>query len=200
MYQACVLSTLLYGSETWTTYASQEKRLNCFHLRCLRRLLQVRWQDRVTNSEVLQRANIPSLFALLGQKRLKWLGHVRRMEDGRIPKDLLYGELREGSRPVGRPHLRFRDVCKRDMKAADIDSDDWERMAEDRHLWRVEVNEGMKRAETTRCEQHAARRERRKARAASVAVSSPFVCYNCTRDCLSRIGLYSHSRRCQSLS
>ena len=35
-YQACVLSTLPYGSTTWTMYASQEKRLNSFHLCCLR--------------------------------------------------------------------------------------------------------------------------------------------------------------------
>ncbi|XP_071491378.1 equilibrative nucleobase transporter 1-like [Diadema antillarum] len=64
-----------------------EKRLNTFHLRCLRRLLHIKWQDRVTNAEVLQRAGILSMFSLLGQRRLKWLGHVRRMEPGRIPKD-----------------------------------------------------------------------------------------------------------------
>ena len=32
---------------------------------------------------------------------------VRRMEDGRIPKDLLYGELAAGTRSLGRPKLRF---------------------------------------------------------------------------------------------
>ena len=35
VYNACILSTLLYGSETWTMYAHQEKRLNTFHLRRL---------------------------------------------------------------------------------------------------------------------------------------------------------------------
>jgi len=200
VYQACVLSTLLYGSESWTTYASQEKRLNSFHLRCLRRLLQVKWQDKVTNTEVLKRAGIPSLFALLSRKRLKWLGHVRRMDDGRIPKDMLYGELREGSRPTGRPQLRFKDVCKRDMKAADIDSNTWECSADNRQLWRATVSEGVKRAETTRSDHLADKRARRKARAASVAVSTPFVCNNCSRDCHSRVGLHSHSRRCHSQS
>jgi len=41
VYNACVVSTLLYGSETWTTYASQERRLNSFHMRCLRRILGI---------------------------------------------------------------------------------------------------------------------------------------------------------------
>ena len=35
VYNACILSTLLYGSEIWTMYACQEKRLNTFHLRSL---------------------------------------------------------------------------------------------------------------------------------------------------------------------
>ena len=33
VYQACILSTVLYGRETWSTYTSQENKLNAFHLR-----------------------------------------------------------------------------------------------------------------------------------------------------------------------
>ena len=86
IYQACVLSTLLYGSETWTTYMKQERRLNSFHLRCLRRMLGVKWQDHITNSEILSGADISSMHSLLSQRRLRWLGHVHRMDDGRIPR------------------------------------------------------------------------------------------------------------------
>ncbi|XP_022797664.1 craniofacial development protein 2-like [Stylophora pistillata] len=78
---------------------------------------------KVSNNEVLARANIPSMFTLIRQRRLRWLGHVYRMEDGRIPKDLLYGELESGSRPIGRPKLRFKDVCKRDMLATGLPTD-----------------------------------------------------------------------------
>ena len=70
VYNACVVSTLMYGSETWTTYARQEKRLNSFHLRSIRRILGISWQDRVSNTEVLSRANLPSMFTLLRQRRL----------------------------------------------------------------------------------------------------------------------------------
>lgn len=121
---------------------------------------------------------------------------MRRMDDGRIPNDMLYCELPEGSRPTGRPQLRFKDVCKRDMKAADIDHNSWERSADNRQFWRAAVSEGVKRAETTRNNQLADKRARRKARTASVAVSTSFICNNCSRDCHSRVGLLSHSRRC----
>ncbi len=93
VYNACVISTLLYGSETWTTYTRQERCLNTFNMRSLRRILRIWWQDKVPNTDVLSHAGLASIFTLLSQRRLCWLGHVHRMPDGCIPKDLLYGEL-----------------------------------------------------------------------------------------------------------
>ena len=57
------------------------------------------------NNEVLRRAATPSTCTLLQQRRLRWLGRVRRMQDGRIPRDLLHGELATGKRAQGRPQL-----------------------------------------------------------------------------------------------
>ena len=199
VYQACVLSTLLYGSETWTSYAFQERRLNAFHMRCLRRILGITWQDHTPNKDVLEQAGIPSMFALLTQRRLRWLGHVSQTEDDRIPKYMLYGELATGTRPVGRPLLRFKDVCKRDMKASDINPSTWEAMAADRSNWRLTVKEGTLRSDQKRSDQWEERRELRQQRSASILQpDSAFTCSNCNRICRSRIGLYSHSRRCST--
>ena len=110
VYRACILSTLLYGSESWSTYMRQEHQLNIFHMRCLRRILGVTWKDHIANHEILDRANIPSIYSLLTQRRLRWVGHVSRMQDGRIPKDILYGELENGTRVPGRPILNYSDV------------------------------------------------------------------------------------------
>ena len=106
VYIACVISTLLYGSETCTTYAGQESRLNTFHLRSIRRILGISWLDEVTNADVLSRAGLHIMYTLLRQRRQRWLGHVRRMDDGRIPKYILYGELALGRRTTGHPHIR----------------------------------------------------------------------------------------------
>ncbi len=45
VYQACILSTQLYGSKSWTTYKRQERRLSTFHMSCLKRILNISWQD-----------------------------------------------------------------------------------------------------------------------------------------------------------
>ena len=196
VYSACVLSTLLYGSETWTIYASQERKLNSFHMKCLRRIMGIKWDDYVTSTEVLTLTGMKSIYALLSLRRLRWMGHVHRMPDGRIPKDLLYGELAEGTRARGRPHLRYKDVCKRDLIAADIPIDKWEEKADDRGDWRYEVHRGTDVAERKRNEAAETKRAERKERREITPLETEFKCVNCDKDCHSRIGLYSHSRRC----
>jgi len=198
VYQACILSTLLYGSETWTTYTRQETKLNAYHMRCLRKVLGITWEDRITNTEVLSRAKSTTIFAMLSERRLRWLGHVRRMDKGRIPKDLLYGQLEQGSRPTGRPHLRYRDACKRDLRSAHIDIESWEDTASDRKSWRHAVKSGIRQAEADRSQLREQKRQTRKASTATQMDDSIFICDDCDRDCHSRIGLHSHRRRCSS--
>jgi hypothetical protein len=198
VYEACVLSTLLYGSETCAMYVSLEKKLNVFHLRCLRRILGITWQDKVTNNEVLERAGVLSIFGLLAQRRFRWTGHVCRMDDGRIPKDLFYGELADGSRPIGRPNLRYKDVLKRDMKYSGISVNNWEAKAADRSAWRAATHEGVMRAEVRRCDAAEEKRRARKLRATDAPLASTESnCTECGRDFHSRIGLHSHARSCQ---
>lgn len=200
VYQACVLSTLLYGSEAWTLYSHQECRLNTFHLRSLRKILGIKWQDHIPNTSVLELAGIQSMYAILSQRRLRWLGHVKRMDDGRIPKDILYGELATGSRRTGRPILRYKDTCKRDMKSGCIDPTNWEALAADRSKWRAAVRTAVRHREEQRGEQWEEKRKRRHHRGIPLPGNSTsfsgFTCSTCNRACGSRIGLFSHSKRC----
>ena len=46
IYRACVMSTLLYGSESWTLRARQELKLNAFHMRSLRCILTGRTRSQ----------------------------------------------------------------------------------------------------------------------------------------------------------
>ena len=74
VYRAVVLISLLYGSETWTCYRRHIKKLDQFHHRCLRRLLDIRREDRVTNQEALHCAALPGIEALIMQSQLRWSG------------------------------------------------------------------------------------------------------------------------------
>ncbi|KAK7095695.1 hypothetical protein V1264_005069 [Littorina saxatilis] len=121
------------------------------------------------------------------------------MEDGRIPKDLLYGELASGKRAQGRPQLRYRDVCKRDMKALDMDINGWEDLAQDRARWRQELKRSLAKGEEKLKLASEAQRLKTKEKNSKVTTSDTVhKCGRCGRDCHSRIGLHSHNRRCSS--
>ena len=86
VYRSVVLPTLLYACETWTVYQRHAKRLNHFHKSCLRKLLKIKWQDRIPDTEVLKRAEMQSIHTLLKLAQLRWTGHVTRTPDERLPK------------------------------------------------------------------------------------------------------------------
>ena len=55
------MPTLLYGCETWTVYQRHARTLNRFHLNCLRKILRIRWQDKIPDTDVLSRSNMMSI-------------------------------------------------------------------------------------------------------------------------------------------
>lgn len=99
----------------------------------------ITWQDKVPNVDILIRAGLPSMEDILIEKGLRWLGHVHRMENNRLPRQLLYSQLSEGLRNRGRPKLRFKDAMKRNMKARNIEPCSWQQIAEDRPIWRSRI-------------------------------------------------------------
>ena len=131
----------------WPTYARQEKWLNGFHLCCLLRLLQIKWQDRVPNTKVLELADMLSISTLLIQRHLQWLGHVHRMEPDRLARQVLYGEMWEPICRTGRRLLCFKDVCKHNLRLAEINPNTWEVLVPDCDTWCHGVKEGALRAE-----------------------------------------------------
>jgi hypothetical protein len=48
--------------------------------------------------------------------RLKWVGNVLRMKDGRLPKIVLFGQPSWAKRKAGRPRLGWEDVIKKYLK------------------------------------------------------------------------------------
>ena len=56
VYQACVLSALLYDAECWIPLKKDIRKLNTFHHRCLRAILGItnrqQWNERITSAAV----------------------------------------------------------------------------------------------------------------------------------------------------
>jgi len=59
IYQACMLSVLLYGAECWIPLKRHIRKLNNFHNRCLRAILGItnrqQWNERITSAAIRRR-------------------------------------------------------------------------------------------------------------------------------------------------
>ncbi|KAK4309301.1 hypothetical protein Pmani_019063 [Petrolisthes manimaculis] len=187
VFKTAVLSALLYATETMTLHRKHIKKLTNFQLRHLRQLIKIQWSDKVPNVEVLRRAGMPSVEATIISSQLRWTGHVVRMNDSRLPKKLLYGELKEGSRKGGGQKLRYKDSIKRHLKRIDCDTNTWEVNARDRKSWRAVVKGAVKRVEDKREGEYEMRRQSRHKELISNAT-----CGRCGRCFLSNAGRASH--------
>jgi len=70
------------------------------------------------------------------QHQLRWTGHVIRMPNNRLPKQILYSQLKEGQQAPAVPKKRFKDNIKTNLKKFNIISGDWENLAFNRSYWR----------------------------------------------------------------
>nr|VZI00863.1 unnamed protein product [Spirometra erinaceieuropaei] len=112
IYKAVILPMLFYEAETLTVYKEQAQRLNHFHLSCLRRILKLRWQDRIPDTDVLERTGLPRIYAMLRDLQLRWSDRLMRMNDERSPKRFFYGDVARGSRRQGGQVRHYRDTLK----------------------------------------------------------------------------------------
>ena len=139
VYKSCVLTALLYSSETWTTYRKHVKLLD---QKFLRRVLNIRWDTFTPDTEDLSRAEVDSVESIIMRNQMRWAGHLVRMEDTRLPKRLFFGELKNGKRPSHKPKKRFKDVIKSNLKAMGLNVNDWQSSAIDRLEWRKAIYNG----------------------------------------------------------
>jgi hypothetical protein len=95
---------LLFGSETWALTNKQADWLQVVHSTCWRQVLNVHCADRHSLQQVWSECGIISFAAHLAAHRLRWLGHVLRMCNGRHPHQVLFSlEHDAGAAPQGRP-------------------------------------------------------------------------------------------------
>jgi len=90
-------------------------------------------------------------------------------------------------------YLAYKDICKEDLKAMDMDTNSWEAIAIERTTSRQTMQKGLSQYEESLAQQSKTKRQRRKARSQGDRPASDYTCTQCERDCHSRIGQTSHT-------
>ena len=145
----------------------------------------------IPDTGVLSRAGICGLEFYLLKSQLRWADHVIRMPDSRIPKQLLYEQLKEGKRYQGGPKLRFKDSLKDNLKICSIDPHNFEKLATNRVTWRRCCNVSLKQFEDERISAAQVKRKCRKDNIQPPAhyTISSLVCPTCQLQCRSKTDL-----------
>ena len=111
IYNACIVSKLMYCLSTAWLNKSDLRKLDAFHVRCLRRLSGIKpsFISRVSNVEVLSQLKCQLLSCTLLQQQLNYISNLARQRQGHVLRDFLFEpnsiilRPREGVRKRGRP-------------------------------------------------------------------------------------------------
>ena len=92
----------------------KKRRLRVFENRVLRRIFGPKrvegtgeWK-KLRNDELNNLYSSPNIFRVTKSRRMRWAGHVARIEERRCVYRVLVGKP-EGKRPLGRPRNRWKD-------------------------------------------------------------------------------------------
>ena len=145
IYRTIILPVVLYGCATWSLTLREERRLCVFENRVLRRVSgpkrdEVRGEWRkLHNEELSDLYSLSNIVRVVKSRRMRWVGHVARMGEGRGVYRVLVGKP-EGKRPLGRPRRRWDDNIKMDLQEVRGGCGDWMELAQVRDRWRALVS------------------------------------------------------------
>ena len=139
IYTTCVLSLLLYGSESWTLLQQDVRQLEKFHHHCIATILGVsrrsRWQNRISNASLRSEWGAEASIAqTICYRRLEWLGHLARMPSSRLPQKVFFSWFPK-KRPFCGPRKRWKDAVSRDLQKLKLAPDSWFYLACDWAKW-----------------------------------------------------------------
>ena len=121
----------------------KERRLRKFENRALRRIFGLNdngdWR-RLHNEEIHSLYTVQrNIVRTIKSRRLRWAGHVARMEGCRSAFKILTGKP-TGKKPLGMPRRRWQDNIWIDLDEIGINAGNWVDSAQDRDYWRALVN------------------------------------------------------------
>ncbi|VDP17524.1 unnamed protein product [Schistosoma margrebowiei] len=131
IFNTNVKTVLLYGAETWRTTKAITQKIQVFINSCLRKILQIRWLDTISNNVLWERTNQISAEEEIRKKRWKWIGHKLRKAPNCVTRQALTWNP-QGQRKRGKLKNTLRQEMEIDMRKMNKNWMELEKKAQDR--------------------------------------------------------------------
>ena len=129
MLRAEVLETMLYGCITWSPRACHYDTLRRAHHRFLTRCIGWRKHNcadhPISYLDTLVKTGSESIEVTLCRRRILFARFVARMEDTRLPKCVMFGEMVGGAGCVEGQEKEWMGCFLDDLRAFGINADQW---------------------------------------------------------------------------
>ena len=79
LYKTLVKSVLLYKCGTWGVSKDDERKLNSFHRRQLRKVIGIQWLHNISNNKLYKITGTKPLLITITERRPKLLGHILKL-------------------------------------------------------------------------------------------------------------------------
>ncbi|KAK7098983.1 hypothetical protein V1264_003191 [Littorina saxatilis] len=135
VFNTIVKPILLYGAETWRTTVTTMKKIQVFINTCLRKILKIRWPEKISNEDLWLRTRQQPVEEDILQRRWRWIGHTLRKPASNITRQALTWNP-QGKRKRGRPRNTWRRDLDADAKHMGKTWGMLERLAQNRDAWR----------------------------------------------------------------
>ena len=146
MLRAKVLEIMLYGCVTWSPRACHYDTLRRAHHRFLTRCIgwwkHNRADHPISYLDTLLKTRSESIKATLRMRRILFEGFVARIEDARLPKCVMLGEMMRGAGCVGGQEKEWMGCFLNDLRAFGINADQWTTAVQDEGEWRRTAEQG----------------------------------------------------------
>ena len=133
-----ILPTLLYGLESCVLLEPFVRHLESFVVHCLRIILGISVRQKKRHTTIRKMAKHQGISSLLTKRRLHFLGHLSRMSEDRLPKQLLVSATVGGKRTAESQKRRWSDLVANDLKQCNL-SRSWREQAQERDSWRATI-------------------------------------------------------------
>jgi len=135
--KALVWTVARYGCECWTLGKNEEKRVDAFEMKGLRKILQVLWTAKKTNEWRLSKAGVKTeLLDIVKAMKLAFYGHTMRKQGSCLKKHIMEGTMPSAHRR-GRPCMAWMDNIN---TWTGLPVEESIRMTEDRNKWRKYIH------------------------------------------------------------